>query len=194
MNRTASWRCRSTSSSASFRALFRDSGTRLPRTNTSQLVPATLPIKNQRLRSIDHISSNDGSFSTWIFVAQTITLLNEQQASEGSRLSTAETTDPCEFSIHRILQYCFHRSMLRPMLFLWLASLAVATKYAGLQNLGNTCYLNAQLQCAYHIPHVRKLILESGQDDGATATTVDSDESSLSSGDSDKQRDDDDLS
>ena len=29
----------------------------------------------------------------------------------------------------------------------------------GLVNLGNTCYLNAQLQCAYHIPYIRELIL-----------------------------------
>jgi len=31
--------------------------------------------------------------------------------------------------------------------------------YAGLVNLGNTCYLNAQLQCAYHVPYLRQLIL-----------------------------------
>mmetsp|Transcript_20223 Transcript_20223/g.23429 ORF Transcript_20223/g.23429 Transcript_20223/m.23429 type:complete len:461 (-) Transcript_20223:83-1465(-) len=30
----------------------------------------------------------------------------------------------------------------------------------GLINLGNTCYLNAQLECAYHIPKVRNLILD----------------------------------
>lgn len=28
----------------------------------------------------------------------------------------------------------------------------------GLRNLGNTCYLNTQLHCAYHIPRVRELI------------------------------------
>lgn len=30
----------------------------------------------------------------------------------------------------------------------------------GLVNLGNTCYLNSQLECQYHIPLVRDLILE----------------------------------
>ena len=36
------------------------------------------------------------------------------------------------------------------------ASAVVVSK--GLQNLGNTCYLNSQLQCAFHIPRVRSLI------------------------------------
>jgi hypothetical protein len=33
-------------------------------------------------------------------------------------------------------------------------------KYPGLVNMGNTCYLNAQLQCAYHIPYLRRLVLD----------------------------------
>lgn len=35
---------------------------------------------------------------------------------------------------------------------------------SGLNNLGNTCYLNAQLQCSFHIPYVRNLILDTNHD------------------------------
>ena len=31
--------------------------------------------------------------------------------------------------------------------------------YSGLVNLGNTCYLNSQLQCAYHVPYLRQVVL-----------------------------------
>ena len=39
------------------------------------------------------------------------------------------------------------------------ASNTSGNAYSGLINLGNTCYLNAQLQCAYHVPKVRELVL-----------------------------------
>lgn len=37
----------------------------------------------------------------------------------------------------------------------------------GLYNLANTCYLNAQLQCAFHIPRVRQIVLDDKVEDGS---------------------------
>mmetsp|Transcript_511 Transcript_511/g.766 ORF Transcript_511/g.766 Transcript_511/m.766 type:complete len:366 (+) Transcript_511:106-1203(+) len=34
---------------------------------------------------------------------------------------------------------------------------------AGLRNLGNTCYMNAQLECAFHIPRVRHIVEKFGE-------------------------------
>ena len=50
-----------------------------------------------------------------------------------------------------------------------------AASLNGLVNLGNTCYLNAQLQCAYHIPLVRNLILSSPLNDEDEVVTDDTD-------------------
>eukprot|EP00977_Amphora_coffeiformis_P027548 scaffold34620_cov160-Amphora_coffeaeformis.AAC.13 len=54
-------------------------------------------------------------------------------------------------------------------------------KMTGLRNLGNTCYLNSQLQCAYQIPLVRSMILKNPI---ATSTSDTSDDDS----DSDDER------
>lgn len=43
----------------------------------------------------------------------------------------------------------------------------------GLENLGNTCYLNAQLQCAYHIPLVRRIVLQHGREEAAANDDTD---------------------
>lgn len=49
----------------------------------------------------------------------------------------------------------------------------------GLINLGNTCYLNAQLECAYHIPKVRNLILDLATTNTDNDNDDDSDDSNI---------------
>jgi Ubiquitin carboxyl-terminal hydrolase len=51
---------------------------------------------------------------------------------------------------------------------------------SGLNNLGNTCYLNSQIQCAYHIPLVRKLVLRGEEDDDDDCWTLSTKSSSSS--------------
>lgn len=48
--------------------------------------------------------------------------------------------------------------------------------YSGLVNMGNTCYLNAQLQCAYHIPFLRQLVLDARDEVREVEVEVDIDD------------------
>jgi len=47
------------------------------------------------------------------------------------------------------------------------AALSPSLVSTGIKNLGNTCYMNAQLQCAFHIPLIRQLAMESTKEDSA---------------------------
>lgn len=71
---------------------------------------------------------------------------------------------------------------------IWVAAAAASSSgirrtliSTGLRNLGNTCYLNTQLECAFHIPRVRELITSPRRQDSSEENPADAEETPIDS-------------
>jgi len=99
-----------------------------------------------------------------------MTMMHEQSSSLVSNKEHSNTL-PSPVSETMIWKASTHRCIIRKaspaIIFVATVCFASATATsspkntlisAGLRNLGNTCYLNSQLQCAFHIPKVRDIL------------------------------------
>jgi hypothetical protein len=88
-----------------------------------------------------------------------ITVIVEMMSSPIVKRSLLQAKKPAMVFLFPLLALALQEASTTSAIAITAPTLTPTLVSTGLKNLGNTCYLNAQLQCAFHIPEIRKRIL-----------------------------------